>query len=70
MPKVLSESEIKQYMEEGYFYPVEIMPIDDMGVLRRQLEVFESKQSHPIEGQQRTKAHLLFKWIDDLMRRL
>ena len=63
MPKVLSESEIKQYMEEGYFYPVEIMPVDDMGGLRRQLEVFENKQGHPIEGQQRTKAHLREKFF-------
>ena len=68
MPKVLSESEIKQYIKEGYFYPVQIMSADDMGALRKQLETFEGKQGHPIQGPQRTKTHLLFKWIDDLMR--
>ena len=68
MPKILSESEVKQYVEEGYFYPVQIMSADDMGALRKQLETFEGKQGHPIQGPQRTKAHLLFKWIDDLMR--
>ena len=68
MPKVLSEAAIKQYTEEGYFFPVEIMSSTETTGLRDQLEAFESKQGHPIEGSQRSKAHLLFKWIDDLMR--
>ena len=68
MPKVLSKAAIKQYTEEGYFFPVEIMSTVETAGLRDQLEAFESKQGHPIEGSQRAKTHLLFKWIDDLMR--
>ena len=68
MPKVLSESSINQYQEQGYFAPVTVMPPKDTALLREQLERFESKQGHPIEGFQRTKNHLLFKWVDNLMR--
>ena len=39
-----------------------------MARLRAKLEAFESAQGHAIEGAQRSKSHLLFKWVDDLMR--
>ncbi len=68
MPKILNEAAIKQYQQDGFFFPVEIISVAETESLRGQLEAFESKQGHPIEGSQRTKAHLLFKWIDDLMR--
>ena len=68
MPKILNEAAIKQYKQDGFFFPVEIISVAETENLRGQLEAFESKQGHPIEGSQRTKAHLLFKWIDDLMR--
>ena len=68
MPRVLSETAIKQYKEDGYFCPVPVISAAEMAGLRQQLEAFESQQGHPIEGAQRAKAHLLFKWIDDLMR--
>ena len=68
MPKVLSEAAITQYREDGYFFPTTIMSADETGRLRTQLETFESKQGRPIEGSQRAKNHLLFKWVDDLMR--
>ena len=68
MPKVLSEDAIEQYHREGYFYPIRIL--DDEGVAsnRGQLEEFEARQGKPVEGAQRSKSHLLFKWVDDLMR--
>ena len=68
MPKVLSEAAIEQYREDGYFSPTTIISADRTARLRAQLETFESKQGHPIEGSQRAKNHLLFKWVDDLMR--
>ena len=68
MPKVLSTESISQYRQEGYFSPVQIMSADETAELRSQLEKFETNQGHPIEGFQRTKNHLLFKWIDELMR--
>ena len=68
MPKVLESAAISQYREEGFFSPVQIMSSGETAELRGQLEAFEATQGHPIEGFQRTKNFLLFKWIDDLMR--
>ena len=68
MPKVLSEDAIEQYHREGYFFPIRILDDEGVAANRRRLEEFESRQGKPVEGAQRSKSHLLFKWVDDLMR--
>ena len=68
MPKVLSEDAIEQYHREGYFFPVRILDDEGVATNRRRLEDFETRQGKPVEGAQRSKSHLLFKWVDDLMR--
>ncbi len=68
MPKVLTEDAIGQYHREGYFFPVRILDDEQVAANRRRLEEFESRQGKPVEGAQRSKSHLLFKWVDDLMR--
>ena len=68
MPKVLTEDAIEQYHREGYFFPVRILDDEGVAANRRQLEDFEARQGKPVEGAQRSKSHLLFKWVDDLMR--
>ena len=35
---------------------------------RARLETYEAKIGHPVKGPLRTKPHLLFKWVDELMR--
>lgn len=68
MPKSLTEDAVKQYCEQGYFFPLKV--IDDAGAAecRANLEAFEAAQGAPISGATRSKSHLLFKWVDDLMR--
>ena len=68
MPKILSEAAIAQYRRDGYCFPVRILDDGEVAANRRKLETFEASQGHPIEGAQRSKSHLLFTWIDDLMR--
>ena len=68
MAKALSEAAIRQYRDEGYYFPVPVLSADETLALRRKLEAFESGQGHPLDGAQRSKSHLLFKWVDDLMR--
>ena len=68
MPKVLSEDAIEQYHREGYFFPLRILDDEGVAANRRRLEAFEARQGKPVEGAQRSKSHLLFKWVDDLMR--
>ena len=68
MAKVLSEAAIRHYEDSGFFFPIPILGAAEVARLRDRLETFEASQGHPIEGSQRNKAHLLFKWLDDLMR--
>ena len=68
MPKVLSEDAITQYREDGYFFPLRVLEKAQVNVCRKNLESFEASQGEPIGGAKRNKSHLLFKWIDDLMR--
>jgi len=68
MPKLLNEDAIVQYNEAGYYFPLKVLDDKQVVASRTQLEHFEATQGKPVEGAQRSKAHLLFKWVDDLMR--
>lgn len=68
MAKALSEGAIRQYRDEGYYFPVPVLTPEETLAARRKLEAFEARQGHPLDGAQRSKSHLLFKWVDDIMR--
>ena len=68
MAGTLSDAAVAQYREQGYYFPVPVLTPDEVADLRARLEAFEAAQGHVIEGAQRSKSHLLFKWLDDLMR--
>ena len=68
MPKVLTEAAITQYMQDGYFSPLRVLDESQVATDRGYLEAFEASHGEPIGGALRNKSHLLFKWIDDLMR--
>ena len=68
MPKLLSADAIAQFAEEGYYSPLRILDEEQVASYRAQLESFEKKQGTPVGGAQRSKSHLLFKWVDELMR--
>ena len=68
MPKLLSENAVEQFDRDGYYFPVTILSEDEARAKRSLLESFETDESKPIGGAQRNKSHLLFKWVDDLMR--
>ena len=65
---VLGTEQIEQFKRDGYVHPIKVMDHDEAGVLRRQLEAREAKQGGQLEPGQRSKSHLLFKWLDDLIR--
>ena len=68
MPKALSEHQVKQYQDDGYFFPLPVLTAAEAADCRAQLEEFEKQQGGVIGGIFRNKAHLIFKWVDDLMR--
>ncbi len=68
MPRILSEKAITQFQQGGYYFPVHVLSDVQLADCRAQLESFESSQGKPLGGAQRSKSHLLFRWVDDLMR--
>ena len=68
MPKFLNQKQINQYKEKGFVSNLRIMDDDKIKIIRNHLEEFERKQGSPLHGSQRHKTHLLFPWLNDLVR--
>ncbi len=65
--KSLSEAAVRQYRELGFYAPVPVLSRDEASALRRRLEAFEAGGSG-VQGAVRHKPHLLFTWLNDLIR--
>jgi hypothetical protein len=65
--KFLSDSAVRQYREAGYVAPVRALSTAEAGALRARLEAFEGGAG-PLAGKLRHKSHLLFTWLNDLVR--
>lgn len=68
MTMPLTPEQVAQFHREGYVFPVRVLEGDEVGGLRKRLEEVEDRQGGALEPHQRNKAHLLFKWLDDLIR--
>jgi non-haem Fe2+, alpha-ketoglutarate-dependent halogenase len=65
--KSLSEAAASQYREQGYVAPIRVLSTVEAAELRRRLESFEAGAG-PLAGKLRQKSHLLFTWLNDLVR--
>lgn len=68
MPKVLSAAEVAAYREKGYHFPVDVLSPAEVTDCRRQLETYEKSTGGPIQGGMRHRSHVLFPWINKLIR--
>ena len=68
MPKILSARAIEQYQQDGYWFPLRVLDDEQVAANRSKLTAFEKAQGKPLAGAQRSKSHLLFEWVDELMR--
>ena len=68
MPKVLSNEQVAAYARDGTVFPVRVMSVAEAGGLRRRLEAAEAEQGGPFTGPIRHKPHLLYTWLDALVR--
>ena len=68
MPKLLTREAIERYRAAGCYFPIDVLDAKEAAAHRARLEAFEAVQGRPLHGPQRSKSHLLFKWVDDLMR--
>ena len=68
MANVLTQDQMVQYREQGYVFPVPALDRDEAAEARARLEAHEAAQGHPIDAGQRSKVHVLFTWVDEIMR--
>ena len=68
MPKILSQSQIDQFREQGFLAPIRIMSSAEALDYRHRLEHFEASTGGPLHGDLRHKSHLLFTWLANLVR--
>src|ERR1700759_4996788 len=65
--KSLTEAAVQQYRDLGYYAPVPVLDRAEANELRARLEDFEASGSG-MKGAVRHKPHLLFTWLNDLIR--
>jgi hypothetical protein len=65
---VLSESEVAAYRERGYHFPLDALSAGEVADFRRQLEDYEARSGGPIKGEMRHRSHVLFTWINQMVR--
>ena len=65
--KQLPEAAVAHYHAHGYYAPINVMAEGEAAEVRRKLESHEATHG-PLKGSMRHKSHLLFTWLDDLIR--
>ena len=68
MPKLLSENDVAAYRDRGYHFPVDALSAGEVTDFRRRLEDYEAASGGPIKGEMRHRSHVLFTWINDMIR--
>ncbi len=65
--KALTEDAVQRYRETGFLAPIRVLSTADAATIRAKLETFEAGAG-PLAGKLRQKSHLLFTWLNDLIR--
>jgi len=65
--KMLSPEAVEHYRTHGYHAPIRVLSPDEASRMRRHLEDHESVHG-TLKGPMRHKSHLLFTWLDGLIR--
>ena len=68
MSKLLTEDAVARYRRDGVHWPVPVLTADEVAHYRGCLEAFERSQGGPLRGSMMFKTHLLFTWVDRLIR--
>mgnify|MGYP001231130392 CR=1 FL=1 len=67
-PKVLTQAQVEAFRRNGYHFPIRVMPEAAALEYRARLEAFEAGHGLVMKTPYRNKPHLVFKWLNDLMR--
>jgi non-haem Fe2+, alpha-ketoglutarate-dependent halogenase len=64
----LTQPQRDQYDRDGYLFPLDVLPADEIASYRASIEAAEARDGGKLQPSHRSKSHLLFKWLDDLIR--
>ena len=64
----LPAARVADYAARGFLAPLPAIGAAAAADARAKLEAFERAQGHPLKGDQRHKSHLLFTWLDAIVR--
>ena len=67
MPKVLSNSQIEQYLEEGFLSPIDVMSEDEAISYRQRFEAAEAQYPEQANPHNRNNVHLSYLCLDELV---
>ena len=65
---MLTKAQVDAYNRDGYHFPVDILTPAETAHYRGKLESYEADAGGPIQGNLRHKPHLLFTWLQELIR--
>ena len=68
MSRRLSQESVRRYREDGILFPLDVMSAQEAGGLLRELERNEAAHGGRLSGRIGQKPHLLFPWMDQLVR--
>src|SRR5271169_6242705 len=68
VPRLLSEDEVTRYRDRGFHFPVDALSAGEVAAFRRKLEDYEAASGGPIKADIRHRSHVLFPWIDEMIR--
>ena len=66
MPKYLTENQVRQYHEEGFCSPIDVMPEHEALALADRLAEAEQVDPEGLQGRSRNNAHLVFQFLDEI----
>ena len=64
----LTDEQIDQYREAGWLAPIDLLSPAEAAEARANLERYEASTGEPISASTRVGSHVLFPWVDELMR--
>ena len=65
----LTIEEIKAFKATGLLFPKRMLTAKEAADYLENLEEYEQSSGGPVKGKWRYKSHLVFPWVDELMRR-
>lgn len=68
MATPLSTAALEQYHQQGYYHPVPALNTQEVRQLLDQLAKVETERGQVFAGELKEKPHMLFTWLDDLIR--